>query len=122
MPHQPGHAMSGEMEQCISNCLDCHRSCEETAAYCMQMGGKHAAPEHLRALHDCAQICITSADFMLRGGELHPQVCGVCAQACTRCADSCEQFGSDAQMKECAQICRTCAESCQKMAAATMRM
>lgn len=116
MPHQEGHAMSGEMEQCIENCLECHRICEQTAAYCTQMGGKHAEPMHLRVLRDCAQICVSSADFMLRGSELHPRVCGVCAEACNRCAESCAQFGDDALMKECAEICRRCAESCQQMA------
>lgn len=120
MPHHQGHTMSGEMEQCIENCLDCHRICEETAAYCTQMGGKHAEPAHLMSLRDCAQICITSADFMLRGSEIHPKVCGVCAEACVRCAESCERIGDDAQMKECAEICRRCAESCQRMAGMTM--
>lgn len=122
MAHRMGHAMSAEMEQCISNCLECHRICEETAAYCEQMGGEHAEPTHLRRLHDCAQICITSADFMLRGSDLHPQVCGICAQVCERCAESCEQFGEDAQMQECAEICRRCAESCRQMAGMPMPM
>ena len=116
MSHHQDHAVSDDMEQCINNCLGCHRICEETAAYCTQMGGKHAEATHLRLLLDCAQICITSADFMTRLSDLHPQVCGVCAQACTHCAESCEQFGDDAQMKECAETCRRCAESCQQMA------
>jgi hypothetical protein len=122
MPHHQAHAMSGEMEQCIENCLDCHRVCERTAVHCTHMGGKHAEPTHLRLLRDCAQICITSADFMLRESDVHPQVCGVCADVCARCAESCEQFSDDAQMKECADICRRCAESCQQMAGTAMPM
>lgn len=120
MAHRQGHTMSADMEQCIENCLNCHRSCEETAAYCTQMGGKHAEPMHLGLLRDCAQICVTSADFMLRGSDMHPRVCGVCAEVCDRCAESCEQFGEDALMHECAEICRRCAESCRQMAGMAM--
>jgi hypothetical protein len=114
--------MNGEMEQCIENCLDCHRVCEETVAYCTQMGGKHIEPTHLRILHDCAQVCITSADFMLRGSEFHPRVCGICAEVCDRCAESCASMNDDAQMQACAEICRRCAESCRQMAGMAMAM
>ena len=78
--------------------------------------GPHVEAAHLRLLLDCAEICQTSADFMLRGSELHGQVCGVCADVCDRCAQSCAQFGDDQQMQACAEECRKCAESCRKMA------
>ena len=111
-----------DMQECINHCLECHRVCEETAAYCLQMGGKHVEPAHLRLMRDCAQICITSADFMLRGSNLHPQVCGVCAETCMRCAESCEKFSDDTQMEACAETCRRCAESCREMAGLPMAM
>jgi hypothetical protein len=60
------HHLTPDMRQCIANCLDCHSLCVETAAHCLTMGGEHAGPKHQRLLHDCAQICQTSADFMLR--------------------------------------------------------
>lgn len=122
MPHHQGHTMSAEMDQCIQNCLECHRICEQTLTYCTQMGGKHAEAAHLRLLRDCAQICVTSADFMLRSSDLHPAVCGVCAEACKRCAESCEQMGDDTQMQECARMSRRCAESCRQMAGMAMAM
>ncbi len=111
-----GQQMSGEMQRCIDNCTNCHKICEETLSYSLQMGGKHAEASHIQMLIDCAQTCVTSADFMLRGSVLYGQVCGVCAQACSRGAQSCEQFGGDAQMKSCADMCRQCAESCRQMA------
>ena len=117
MPHQ-GHTMNAEMEQCNQNCLDCHRSCEQTAAYCTQMGGKHADPAHITLLLDCAQICETSADFMIRQSAQHKSVCRVCAEVCRACAKSCEALGNDEMMKKCADMCRQCAESCAQMAGA----
>ncbi len=114
MPHQ----ISAEMRDCIANCTECHNICIETAAHCLEMGGEHAAAHHIHLLLDCAQICATSADFMLRGSELHGQTCGVCAEACERCAEDCERLaGDDEVMRRCAEVCRRCAESCRRMAA-----
>jgi hypothetical protein len=80
------------------------------------MGGKHADASHIKLLADCVQICQTSADFMIRASDYHPQVCGVCADICDACADHCESMadGSDF-MQRCADICRRCAESCRQM-------
>jgi hypothetical protein len=109
-----------DMRQCIQNCLDCHRVCLETVAYCLQKGGKHADPKHLRLLMDCAEICQTSANFMLRGSELHTRTCFACAEVCERCEASCASMGDDATMKACADACRRCAESCRKMSSGVM--
>ena len=114
MPHQ----LSPEMRECIDNCTTCHAICVETANHCLEMGGKHAEASHIRTLLDCAQICATSADFMLRGSELHARTCGVCAEACERCAADCERLADgDELMLRCAQMCRRCAGSCRQMAA-----
>jgi hypothetical protein len=112
------HQVSGEMRDCIANCSECHNACVETMAHCLAMGGKHAEASHIHKLLDCAQVCATSADFMLRGSELHARVCGVCAEACARCAESCERLAEgDELMLRCAEVCRRCAASCRQMAA-----
>ena len=111
-----GQRMSQDMEKCIQECLGCHSVCLQTVAYCLPMGGRHAEPGHIRLLLDCAEICQTSANFMLRGSDLHGRTCAVCAEVCERCAQDCEQFGDDEQMRACAEACRRCAESCSRMA------
>ena len=88
------HAMSQEMQDCISNCLNCHAVCLETIHHCLQMGGEHASARHIGLLQDCAQICVTSADFMLRMSDYHPQTCGVCATVCEACAKECETMAT----------------------------
>jgi hypothetical protein len=105
------------MQQCIQYCRDCHAICEQTILYDLQRGGPHVEANHMQRLLDCAQLCQTCEDFMLRISPLHPQMCGICAQACLRCAESCELFGNDQQMQACAQMCRQCAQCCQQMAA-----
>jgi hypothetical protein len=107
------------MQECIDNCTACHQSCLALVPHCLGMGGEHASPDHIRLLLDCANICATSADFMLRGSPFHNRTCGVCAEVCQRCAEDCERIAnSDQMMLECAEICRRCAESCRAMAAA----
>ena len=85
-------------------------------SHCLQQGGRHAEASHIQLLLDCVDICRTSADFMLRGSDLHTLTCGVCAQVCERCAQDCEQMGDDEMMRRCAEACRRCAESCRRMA------
>jgi len=108
------------MQQCIQSCLDCHRVCVETIQHCLHMGGKHAEPSHIQLMLDCTEICQISANFMMRGSDLHSYVCDVCAEVCRRCAEDCERVGSagDEVMARCAELCHRCAESCQQMAAA----
>jgi hypothetical protein len=118
MPHHTaGSPMSQDMAQCIQECTNCHRVCLETVAYCLQQGGRHAEAGHRRLLLDCAEICQTSANFMIRGSDLHGRTCAVCAEVCRRCAEDCERFGDDRQMRRCAEVCRRCAESCRRMTA-----
>jgi hypothetical protein len=111
------HARTHQMQECIDNCTRCHAICVETTTHCLEKGGRHAEAGHIRLLMDCAQICATSADFMLRGSDLHRRTCGACAEVCARCADDCERLADDDMMRRCAEECRRGAESCRKMAA-----
>ncbi|HEX5385335.1 MAG TPA: four-helix bundle copper-binding protein [Gemmatimonadales bacterium] len=117
MTHTATPSMTHEMQDCIANCTECHNICAATAGHCLDMGGQHASRQHQTTLLDCAQICATSAEFMLRQSELHSSVCGVCAEACRRCADDCERMANgDGMMQQCAQVCRRSQHSCERMA------
>jgi hypothetical protein len=106
---------SDEVRECVQDCLDCFRICNETTIRCLTLGGKHSESEHLNLLMDCARICNTNAEFMLRNSIYYPQTCGLTANICDECADTCDRFDDDF-MKECASVCRRCAESCREMA------
>lgn len=123
MPHHATHkqgekGMSRTMLDCIEVCHECHQVCLETVQYCLQKGGKHADPAHIKLLLDCAEICQTSENFMLRGSDRHDVTCGACAEICEACAVACESMGNDEQMRKCAEVCRRCADSCRQMSAA----
>lgn len=110
------------MQACIDDCQSCHSICLATIQHCLQMGGKHAAADHLRLMMDCAEICQTSANFMLRGSNLHAETCRACAEVCDRCAEDCARVsdGQDQMMQRCVDACRRCSKSCHQMAGAAV--
>src|SRR3954451_13388253 len=87
--------LAKELQACIANCRECHDACLHLVPHCLGRGGRHAEPGHITLLLDCAQICDTSADFMVRGSDLHGATCGACAEVCERCADYCQRLGND---------------------------
>jgi hypothetical protein len=118
MAQQTSTGISSEMQQCIDECTRCHNTCLALVSHCLDRGGKHADPAHITLLLDCAEICQTSANFMLRGSERHHLTCGVCADICRACAEDCERMGQDDEMmQQCAEQCRRCQQSCERMAA-----
>jgi hypothetical protein len=106
---------TAQQRECIHHCQECYRLCTELIDHCLRRGGEHAEAGHIKLLIDCAQICQTSADFMLRGSDLHTATCEACAEICARCADDCERFSGDEPMLQCAAACRSCAEACRNM-------
>lgn len=116
--HTAEHALSREMQQCVDQCLACYSVCEQTIEHCLETGGRHAEARHIRTLRDCAEICRTSADFMIRSSTFHARTCAVCAEICRACERECRQMGDDQMMQQCADACRRCAESCERMAKA----
>ena len=116
MPPTRAHGHSDAMQTCIDACVSCHQTCLHSVRHCLEMGGTHADPAHIALLLDCAQICATSADFMLRHSDQHQTTCRACADVCQACAVSCAAIGDDEMMKRCAEECRRCAERCATMA------
>jgi hypothetical protein len=89
----------------------------ELIPHCLETGGPHAAWEHITLLLDCADICRTAADYMLRGSSRHVGVCEVCAQVCDECASDCARISpDDEEMRRCGEICRKCNEVCRQTA------
>jgi hypothetical protein len=116
MAHTAEYMMSREMQQCVEECLSCYSICVQTVQHCLELGGKHAEASHIRTLTDCAEICQTSAGFMLRASPLHTRSCAFCAEVCRECESKCRRIGDDQMMQQCADACRRCAESCERMA------
>jgi len=116
--------MNRSMQECSRNCLDTYAACTATSTHCLELGGEHAWRAHQTILLDCARLCATAADLMLRGSPMHESVCGVCATACRACEHYCralhhwETLSSETvdMMGECADKCARSAASCERMA------
>ena len=68
--------VNDEMKSCIAECLHCYQTCLSTAmGHCLEIGGQHTEPKHFTLMMACAEICRTSAHFMLLGSELHKLTC-----------------------------------------------
>lgn len=101
---------SAQIEDCMVKLLRCHNICLGMAmTHCLEKGGEHARPQHLRLMLDCADICAVTADFLARKSQFHTQSCAFCADICDTCAADCAQIG---QMEESEEACRAAAEAC----------
>jgi len=104
------------MRECIDSCWSTSRSCLETIEHCLKKGGEHAEASHIGILQNCADICETSARFMISGSTFHLDACALCEDVCMQCADDCDRIDAgDLKMRRCAEMCRGCAESCRNM-------
>lgn len=107
--------MPQELDQCIRDCLDCYRACQQAATmHCLEMGGRHVEPGHFRLMLDCAETCRSVAAMLLNASLYAYEHCSICAQLCRDCAESCRQLGD---MDDCVAACERCAESCERMGA-----
>jgi hypothetical protein len=59
-------------------------------------------PDHFRPMMACAEICRTSAQFMLVNTPHHKHTCAECAEVCEECARDCEHLGD---IQECVDAC-----------------
>ena len=91
----------------IQICLVCHRICTDSLPHLPRGGAGqgHDEQAHLAALLDCAQNCVTCADF--RGSSQHEHVCSGCAEICEGCAVLCEKHADpEGAFKPCVASCR----------------
>ena len=103
-------------ENCILECLECHRVCMETLTYSLRRGDPYAEASHVHLLLDCSQICQTAADFITRDSDVSCRISEIAAYLCERTSVNCEQWAAaDPQMKQCMEVCRRCGECCRKI-------
>jgi hypothetical protein len=109
--------MDRRLDDCIRDCLDCHRVCLETVGH-LSTGGRRVDPAHIRMLWSCAELARASAGLLHAPGSGHGAACAACAEVCDRSARYCDGFADDPQMAACAAACRRCAAACRQVAAA----
>jgi hypothetical protein len=115
MPRPLNVRVDDAATQCLADCSDCRTICIQTIRHCLETGGEVAGERLISLLTDCADICETTRAYMLRASTAHAAVCHACAEVAERCAEACDAFPDDAQLRTCAEICRTAAASARRM-------
>jgi hypothetical protein len=85
-------------------------------AHGLRQSGHYVDATHIMTLLDCADMCATSVNVMLRDSARQRRTCELCAEECDACAKSCAAFSDDDEMRRCEAECHRCAESCREMA------
>ncbi|MBV9996621.1 MAG: four-helix bundle copper-binding protein [Caulobacteraceae bacterium] len=107
-PHP--NSLSVQTRECIRALAECHAVCvTEATVRCLETGGEHARPQHLRLMADCAAVCRLASDFLVQKSQFQHRICVLCADICEVCAADCEKLG---QMEECREACRRAAALC----------
>jgi hypothetical protein len=110
--------VTNEMEECIQECLNCHRVCMQVFSHLLTLesDAQPATPDQLRLLLDCAQLCALCADFLIRASEFDTSLSHLCREACRRCQQMCETLGQiDLMVPGCAVACARCANACTRV-------
>jgi len=106
--------LSQQTADAITALQHCHAICSSMAmTHCLEMGGEHARPQHLRLMLDCAALCAFTADALGRKSQFHTRFAALCAEVCETCEKDCEALGD---MDDCVQACRSCVILCQEVA------
>jgi hypothetical protein len=99
-----------QIRECMELLSRCHTMCLSMAmTHCLETGGRHARPQHLRLMMDCAAFCTLTGDMLAHKSQFHNAVCGLCADICETCAKDCETLDG---MEDCVTACRQAAASC----------
>ena len=107
------NAFSRQTQEAIAALHNCHIACLSMASvHCLEMGGDHARPQHLRLMMDCAEFCAFTADALSRKSQFHIPFALLCADVCQTCADDCAYLSD---MEVCAAACRRAVAACQAL-------
>ena len=102
---------------CASTCGDCAKACNKAFHHCLTQ----AALAKRTARADGSDAGGLRGFLRPFGGDAvskqHARAALVrrLRDACKRCAQECESFDTDLEMKACQQECQRCEESCRKM-------
>src|SRR5438445_13299076 len=96
--------LSRQIRETIEALQHCHAICASMAmTHCLETGGEHARPQHLRLMLDCAGLCALTADALGRKSQFHNRLAPLCAEVC----ETCEQdFAALGGMEDCVEACR----------------
>lgn len=101
------------LRDAVEACTEARSTCLRTATYCIETGGRHLKPDHLRLLMDAAEVAGLHAGFLLRGSQYRDHTAAAAIAVLRAAAADCDGFEGDGHMLHCAEACRRAADSCE---------
>jgi hypothetical protein len=98
--------ISKQVQECIEACKECQKCC----AALERSGGVDSRT--IQTAKDCAEICQTCSNFVMRESQYAADIRKLCAELCKACATACDKASQGSIAKECGKACRRCAEMC----------
>lgn len=102
-------------QACIDACADCIVACKDASTEDLKEDDIEMMSRSIKLDHDCAAICILAMQSMASDSEFVKQICKLCVEVCTICADECDKYDYMEHCKICAEACRKCAIECAKI-------
>lgn len=111
-----GHRGKTKALQVIDDCMEAYKICRQTAAYCVNEGGRLAEPHRIQILHDCAEINLAMADFLSRASRFHSELGKLCIEITRACAESISQEEhDDPQLRITYAVCEGAIRACEEL-------
>lgn len=97
----------------IDDYLEGYKACQEALFYCQRKGGEYLNPDLLRELHDASQLCLTTANFLMRGSRHHRPLMRLGCDVLQACAEAIEHVEVDDDQLQVAYVaCLQTRKSC----------
>ena len=99
-----------ETKTCVAALQACHATCLQFATFdCMQGNYPRVGPNQFRLMLDCAELCQTAANFLIRDSDHYLRVCREALVICEDLASDCRKFpGMEAILAACDECVSAC--------------
>lgn len=102
-----------KLQSCIDQCFSCAQVCESCHSACLEENDGDLL-RCIRLDRECAEICMFTAQWLMREAEFAPVLMGVCAEVCEACEEECRKHDHMEHCRKCADACHDCAEECRR--------
>lgn len=100
-----------QIENCIAICIRCAAACDHCSYVSELALDSDEQRTTIRLDKDCAAVCRLLAALLTGRQSWHQDVCYLCAQICSACAEQCHLLDAE-HAQYCAKVCEQCSRAC----------
>ena len=116
----PASVSAQTLAECIEACFDCAQACSACADACLGEEQAQTLARCIRLNLNCADVCDATGRVLSRQATFEPEMVHpaleATIQAVRLCGDECDQHAEHHEhCKVCAEACRRCENSCNEL-------